>query len=99
MGSLFSDINTVYTPIFFIDLNECATDNGGCEQICENIAGSFFCDCLEGYVVSPDGATCTDVNECTEDNGGCQQVRLKIFCSKSQYIVSCKGNICTAPCY
>lgn len=55
-------------------MNECAADNGGCDQICENIEGSFYCDCEEGFVLSDDGATCVDVDECAEDNGGCQQV-------------------------
>lgn len=59
----------------FPDINECVTENGGCGQICENVEGSYYCDCDEGYTLDPDGFGCTDVNECDQDdNGGCQQV-------------------------
>ena len=30
---------------FLIDINECATDNGGCEVHCTNTIGSFNCSC------------------------------------------------------
>ena len=56
-----------------VDINECATNNGGCDALttCTNIAGSFFCGaCPSGY--SGTGASgCTDVNECATNNGGC----------------------------
>ena len=32
-----------------IDINECVTQNGGCEQNCENTIGSYSCSCLAGY--------------------------------------------------
>ncbi|XP_058792179.1 sushi, von Willebrand factor type A, EGF and pentraxin domain-containing protein 1, partial [Phymastichus coffea] len=28
-----------------IDVDECATDNGGCSEMCENTEGGFFCAC------------------------------------------------------
>jgi len=33
------------------DINECATDNGGCDTnaICVNTIGSYLCFCKEGY--------------------------------------------------
>lgn len=55
------------------DIDECETDNGGCDQICVNLKGSYMCDCKEGYVMSAND-TCIDEDECAEDNGGCQQV-------------------------
>ena len=41
------------------DMDECATNNGGCSAgaSCINSAGSFTCTCLPGY--SGDGFTCT----------------------------------------
>ncbi|HVZ71443.1 MAG TPA: EGF domain-containing protein [Polyangia bacterium] len=55
------------------DINECLTNNGGCDPLttCTNTAGSRTCGaCPTGYTGS--GATsCTDVNECLTNNGGC----------------------------
>jgi len=41
------------------DVNECATNNGGCsdDATCTNNVGSFTCACLPGY--NGDGFTCT----------------------------------------
>ena len=40
------------------DVNECEMDNGGCEQQCRNINGSFFCSCGPSYSLQSDGKTC-----------------------------------------
>ena len=34
---------------FIIDIDECASDNGGCEHTCANTAGSFTCSCDDGF--------------------------------------------------
>ena len=33
------------------DINECETNNGGCAAIatCENVPGTFYCECPAGY--------------------------------------------------
>lgn len=43
------------------DVNECAEDNGGCDEnaICINRPGSRECDCMEGYL--GDGETCSRI--------------------------------------
>ena len=41
-----------------IDINECLSDNGGCEQICSNIVGSHQCSCRHGYQLAGDNRTC-----------------------------------------
>lgn len=53
------------------DVDECATENGGCaaDADCMNTAGGHNCVCKPGF--SGDGKTCTDVNECQVNNGGC----------------------------
>lgn len=38
-------VSLFYSP----DNNECEFDNGGCDQICENLPGSFRCNCHPGY--------------------------------------------------
>ena len=40
------------------DINECQTNNGGCEQNCANTDGSFECSCNQGYRLSSDGVNC-----------------------------------------
>jgi fibrillin 1 len=58
------------------DVNECATNNGGChpQQVCLNSVGSWTCSstCNAGYVYSgTNDNTCFDINECATNNGGC----------------------------
>ena len=33
----------------FLDTNECLSNNGGCEQVCTNTNGTFYCTCNHGY--------------------------------------------------
>ena len=40
-----------------IDIDECITNNGGCEQICDNEIGSYSCDCRDGF--DRDGPKCS----------------------------------------
>ena len=40
------------------DINECATNNGGCEQICTNTDGFFQCSCVPGYSLATNGLDC-----------------------------------------
>ena len=42
------------------DIDECADENGGCEDICINTYGAFYCYCENyGYVVHENGKNCT----------------------------------------
>lgn len=72
-------VELIVSIIIFLDQNECAAEKGGCEQICENSEGSFYCDCEEGYILSADLLSCKDVDECSDNNGGCQQVSCWII--------------------
>ena len=45
------------------DIDECATDNGGCEHTCTNMEGSFGCSCPAGYSLTVDGFNCSGKNE------------------------------------
>lgn len=40
------------------DLNECQSANGGCDQDCINVPGSFYCACADDFDLSPDGKRC-----------------------------------------
>ena len=68
------------------DVDECATANGNCSQLCNNTAGSFTCGCNEGYLLSSDGRGCEDVNECTSNTHDCQQNCINTIGS---FICSC----------
>ncbi|XP_078700028.1 uncharacterized protein LOC144926867 [Branchiostoma floridae x Branchiostoma belcheri] len=45
--------------------DECATDNGGCEQNCHNTRDSYFCTCDLGYTLAADRHTCTEAKPCS----------------------------------
>lgn len=54
------------------DIDECASDNGGCDPLvtCSNEDGSFTCgDCPSGY--EDDGGACLDINECLVGDADC----------------------------
>ena len=44
------------------DVNECAVNNGGCGQICNDTTPGYFCSCYSGYQLLLDGINCT--SEC-----------------------------------
>ena len=44
--------------LFFLDVNECEIGNGGCEGSCENIDGSYYCTCPDGFGLGPNGHEC-----------------------------------------
>ena len=48
----------IFLYSYTIDVDECETLNGGCQQICNNTVGSYFCSCTEGYQLQMDGTTC-----------------------------------------
>ncbi|VDM56930.1 unnamed protein product [Angiostrongylus costaricensis] len=54
---------TGFLANFIADLDECQTDNAGCEHICQNRLGSYLCLCHIGYILADDGHNCKE--------GGC----------------------------
>ena len=52
--------------MFYIDINECLTDNGGCNYTCTNIPGSYLCDCSTGYNFDPIKLNCTGIDLCRQ---------------------------------
>ncbi|XP_063712546.1 fibulin-1-like [Symsagittifera roscoffensis] len=58
----------------FSDVDECLSDNGQCAQICMNTAGSFVCECRDGFEVDPlNSFQCLDLNECDANLDSCQR--------------------------
>ena len=52
------DILLHFVYFLCVDLDECATSNGGCSQMCNNTIGSFICSCRDGFLLAGDGRTC-----------------------------------------
>ena len=43
----------------YADINECSINNGGCQNECVNLEGSFECRCPSGYRLSSNGRLCS----------------------------------------
>ena len=52
----------VINPPLFTDINECATNNGGCSQVCLNSEANYSCDCYSGYGLGPNNYTCNGMS-------------------------------------
>ncbi|KAL9953601.1 hypothetical protein ACROYT_G041044 [Oculina patagonica] len=68
------------------DLDECATNKGGCEHNCVNTHGSFLCTCNSGYRLNLDEKSCDDVDECSPVSD-CMQI-----CENTMGSYNCKCN-------
>ena len=68
------------------DVNECDSNNGGCDQTCTNSDGSYSCSCASGYTLNADSHACDDINECLTANGGCETTCTN---SGGSYMCSC----------
>ena len=53
-----------HITITVTDTNECAKDNGGCEQDCINTQGSFRCYCQDGYELMTNNRGCLGRHSC-----------------------------------
>nr|WBB44917.1 mannose-binding lectin-associated serine protease precursor [Chrysogorgia stellata] len=40
------------------DINECDVNNGGCDQLCHNYLGGYYCSCRIGYQLKEDLVSC-----------------------------------------
>ena len=40
------------------DVDECRTNNGGCDHFCHNYYGGHECSCRPGYTLEDDGHEC-----------------------------------------
>ncbi|XP_041515123.1 EGF-like and EMI domain-containing protein 1 isoform X6 [Microtus oregoni] len=50
------------------DINECAVDNGGCQDQCCNTIGSYYCRCQAGQKLEEDGRGCEETDPCAGRN-------------------------------
>ncbi len=59
MSTRNSHVTSVYLCLLSAEINECVEETDNCSQLCINTIGAFTCDCLPGYALSKDGATCS----------------------------------------
>ena len=48
----------MYLFSLFSDIDECKNNSGGCDHMCNNVIGSYSCECSKGYQLDRDGLTC-----------------------------------------
>ena len=74
------------------DVDECAEDNGGCDEGCENRPGGHLCSCPAGWELGQDGNTATPV---------CHTPHLSLVSPAGHRCVDtneCQGNNGHGPC-
>ena len=47
------------THAYFSDIDECTSNNTGCDHSCVNTVGSYYCKCINGFELKADGHNCT----------------------------------------
>ena len=53
-----------FIDFYYLDINECEDDNGGCSQLCINTVGSYYCECNTGYHFIDNSTTiCIGMNQ------------------------------------
>ncbi|XP_067425353.1 fibrillin-2 isoform X2 [Emydura macquarii macquarii] len=83
------------------DINECALDPDICSNgICENLRGSYRCNCNSGYESDSSGRNCIDIDECSVnrllcDNGLCRNTPGSYSCTCPKgYVFSTETDTC-----
>ena len=66
MTLLYLFCNKWYGFNSIVDINECADENGGCEQLCSNTDGSYQCRCKLGYKLKNDKHYCNGKPQCNK---------------------------------
>ncbi|XP_054253822.1 fibrillin-2 isoform X1 [Indicator indicator] len=83
------------------DINECVLDPDICSNgICENLHGSYRCNCNSGYEPDPSGRNCVDIDECSMsgllcDNGICRNTPGSFSCTCPKgFLFSTETDMC-----
>lgn len=53
-----ADTRRGFSMNYYLDQNECSTNNGGCDQVCINKFNTYECRCLSGFVLKSDQKSC-----------------------------------------
>eukprot|EP00731_Ephydatia_muelleri_P014740 Em0008g460a len=69
-GSLRAQLYTGSSPITYI--NECAVNNGGCNQTCVDTDVGYNCSCFSGFQLATDMKNCTPIENAVYDDNGAE---------------------------
>ena len=47
--------------VALLDIDECVQSNGGCQHVCKNTNGSYFCTCRSGYILGENKHHCEGI--------------------------------------
>ena len=47
---------------YYVDINECDTQNVGCAHTCQNVPGGVYCECDLGYELGPNNLDCEGIS-------------------------------------
>ncbi|KAL8617136.1 hypothetical protein ACOMHN_014306 [Nucella lapillus] len=89
-------------PTVCEDVDECLTNNGGCEDVCLNKRGSYVCRCeRRGRRLAKDGHSCDDIDECERyknkicQHGTCLNTEGSYKCTCSDgYVTDDDESVC-----
>ena len=77
-NAVFTILNIISNcPMLYfliIETDECDTANGGCEDNCFNVPGSYYCTCDAGYGLTADRHGCIGTT-----NISCKQMQVRII--------------------
>ena len=48
--------------LFHSDIDECERGTDGCDHNCTNTDGSYYCTCMDGYILESNNHTCAGDN-------------------------------------
>lgn len=63
------------TLIFPIDIDECSTENGGCQHECVNTFGSYSCQCRSGFMLHDNRRDCKEGTAAPKQKRACRNTR------------------------
>ena len=52
-----------------VDMNQCSTDNGGCDHTCTDLIPGYQCSCDDGFELSSDDHSCDGKLHCMSNEG------------------------------
>ena len=72
------------------DINECLTDNGGCQHNCHDSDGNYTCSCSDDYQLNSDRQTCQGTVARTHQYDTCsshsQITETNLHCDKNNIL-------------